>query len=142
MENETPDILNIELKCLTNKPFPVQPDFRIAISDDAYQLIRDHAIKNKEVEICGVLIGDTYKDPDGPYLYISAAIRGEYADNQSGQVMFTHDTWTHIHSVKDELFSDQLVVGWYHTHPKFGIFLSEQEVFIQRNFFSQPWQVA
>jgi len=33
-------------------------------------------------------------------------------------------------------------VGWYHSHPNFGIFLSEHDHFIQRNFFSQPWQVA
>ncbi|MCA1557569.1 MAG: hypothetical protein LC731_03400, partial [Acidobacteria bacterium] len=34
------------------------------------------------------------------------------------------------------------IVGWYHTHPRFGIFLSEMDVFIQKNFFSEPWQTA
>ena len=34
------------------------------------------------------------------------------------------------------------IVGWYHTHPDFGIFLSSHDLFIHRNFFDQPLQVA
>src|SRR3954447_25139327 len=34
------------------------------------------------------------------------------------------------------------ILGWYHTHPGFGIFLSEMDLFIQNNFFPEPWQVA
>jgi hypothetical protein len=33
-------------------------------------------------------------------------------------------------------------VGWYHSHPSFGIFLSEHDLFIHRNFFSGPAQIA
>ena len=34
------------------------------------------------------------------------------------------------------------MIGWYHTHPGFGIFLSDMDVFICDNFFNLPWQVA
>ena len=34
------------------------------------------------------------------------------------------------------------IVGWYHSHPGFGVFLSEHDLFIQQNFFSNPQQVA
>jgi hypothetical protein len=37
---------------------------------------------------------------------------------------------------------DQTIVGWYHTHPGFGIFLSEMDVFICEHFFNLPWQTA
>ena len=33
-------------------------------------------------------------------------------------------------------------MGWYHTHPNFGIFLSHHDLFIHHNFFAQPLQVA
>ena len=33
-------------------------------------------------------------------------------------------------------------MGWYHTHPNFGIFLSHHDLFIHHNFFSQALQVA
>jgi proteasome lid subunit RPN8/RPN11 len=34
------------------------------------------------------------------------------------------------------------MVGWYHTHPGFGIFLSGMDLFIHQNFFTQLWHVA
>jgi proteasome lid subunit RPN8/RPN11 len=34
------------------------------------------------------------------------------------------------------------MVGWYHTHPGFGIFLSGMDLFIHQNFFTQIWHVA
>src|SRR5207244_1370502 len=34
------------------------------------------------------------------------------------------------------------IVGWYHSHPDFGIFLSDRDCFIHENFFSGPGQVA
>ncbi len=34
------------------------------------------------------------------------------------------------------------IVGWYHSHPGFGVFLSEHDTFIHRNFFSSPDHVA
>ncbi len=34
------------------------------------------------------------------------------------------------------------IVGWYHSHPDFGIFLSERDCFIHEHFFSAPGQVA
>lgn len=33
-------------------------------------------------------------------------------------------------------------MGWYHSHPGFGVEFSELDVFIQRNFFSSPTQIA
>ena len=33
-------------------------------------------------------------------------------------------------------------MGWYHSHPGFGVFLSDHDTFIHKNFFSSPGQVA
>ena len=35
-----------------------------------------------------------------------------------------------------------IMVGWYHTHPGFGIFLSGMDQFIHQNFFTQKWHIA
>ena len=34
------------------------------------------------------------------------------------------------------------LLGWQHTHPGLGVFLSEQDLFIHRNFFAEAWQIA
>ena len=142
MRPKSPDVSEISLMDLPSRPFPTLPDFRITISAPAYEIIHRHAKEDTSIEICGVLLGEILKDDDGPYLAISEAIRGENAASQEAQVMFTQETWAHIYDIKDSQFPDHLIVGWYHTHPRYGIFLSPQDRFIHKNFFNQPWQVA
>lgn len=142
MNIEKPDISEINIAELSDRPFPLRQDYRIAISKHAYETIYKHAKENISVEICGVLIGDIFKDADGPYLEITNVIKGEHADNKAGEVKFTHETWSHINDVKDTEFPNKRIVGWYHSHPGLGIFLSPQDMFIHKNFFNQPWQVA
>ncbi len=55
---------------------------------------------------------------------------------------FTQDTWAHIYQTKDAKYPDHRIVGWYHSHPGFGVFLSDHDTFIHKNFFSSPLQVA
>ena len=144
MATNKPDISEIKTGELKIHPFPVpiEKAFRISIVECAYQDIQNHAKENASIEICGVLIGDIYKDEDGPYLSISASVRGEYASNSAGQVTFTQETWAYINEIKDSKHPEERIVGWYHSHPEFGIFLSPQDNFIQKSFFSEPWQVA
>lgn len=112
--------------------------FRRSVLND----IRAHGLASPDVEVCGVMVGNLYRDGSGPYCSVEANIRGNYASGRNAQVTFTSETWTHIHQQMDARFPAQRILGWYHTHPGFGIFLSEMDVFIQENFFSEPWQIA
>jgi hypothetical protein len=42
----------------------------------------------------------------------------------------------------DTRYPNDRIVGWYHSHPGFGIFLSEMDQFIHDNFFNEAWQIA
>ena len=95
-----------------------------------------------DAEICGVLVGNVYRDLWGLFLLVDDCIRGDRADNKATQVTFKAETWNHIHEVMEREHPHQKIVGWYHTHPGFGIFLSGMDLFIQHNFFNLPWQVA
>src|SRR5208337_2037861 len=57
-------------------------------------------------------------------------------------VTFTADTWQHIQVLMDKQYPDLRIVGWYHTHPGHGVFLSEMDVFLHESFFGLPWQAA
>ncbi|UCH95796.1 MAG: Mov34/MPN/PAD-1 family protein [Candidatus Aminicenantes bacterium] len=142
MTVKSPDVSEINLEELEESSFPSLAEYRVAITDEAYKNIHKHSRENTDLELCGVLIGRISKDKAGPFLFITDIIRGEYAENEGVQVTFTHETWAHISDIKDSKFPDKLIVGWYHTHPRFGIFLSEQDLFIHKNFFNNPWQVA
>lgn len=90
----------------------------------------------------GILVG-SFTEKDGVFsLRISGFIEAKHTDSSSASLKFTHATWNDIHAVKDELFPEEKIVGWFHTHPGMGIFLSNYDLFIQRNFFKEPWQVA
>ena len=101
-----------------------------------------HGQSVHDTEVCGVLVGDLYRDALGPVLHIEAAIAGQHAAGQTAQVTFTAETWAHIQSEMEQRYPDKKILGWYHTHPGFGIFLSDMDVFIHENFFGLPWQVA
>ena len=42
----------------------------------------------------------------------------------------------------DSRFAHLTIVGWYHTHPDFGVFLSDRDRFIHEHFFAHPGQIA
>jgi proteasome lid subunit RPN8/RPN11 len=110
----------------------------LLVDDEVVRKIRQHARSCNTTEICGVLIG---QDRD-QRIEVTASIEGENADQAGAHVTFTQDTWEHIYAVKDKQFPNERIVGWYHSHPGFGIFLSEHDTFIHENFFSSPGQVA
>ena len=101
-----------------------------------------HAGEDTSVEICGVLVGSWHRDEVGPFVKIVESIRGEGAETRFAEVTFTHQTWAKINAEMDTKFADLTIVGWYHTHPDFGIFLSDRDRFIQEHFFSGPGQIA
>jgi proteasome lid subunit RPN8/RPN11 len=100
--------------------------------------IRQHARSSMKAEVCGVLIGSTEHER----MLVEACIQGINAAQGGAHVTFTQDTWEHIYKIKDKEYPDQKIVGWYHSHPGFGVFLSEHDLFIQQNFFSNPQQIA
>ena len=115
-----------------------QAEPRIEINGQVLREVRQHARSSMSAEICGVLIGRV----EGRMTAVTASIAGEEARQGGSHVTFTQDTWTHIYRVKDSRYPDQRIVGWYHSHPGFGVFLSEHDLFIHRNFFSDPAQIA
>jgi len=110
----------------------------VRISTEVARQIRQHARTNLKTEVCGVLIGGF---EDGA-THVRACIAGANAAQGGAHVTFTQDTWEHIYKIKDRDFPDERIVGWYHSHPGFGIFLSDHDTFIHKNFFSAPEQVA
>jgi proteasome lid subunit RPN8/RPN11 len=118
------------------KPATAQPT--LVVDSEVVRLIRQHARSSGKTEVCGVLIG---QDRDHR-IEVAACIEGQNADEAGAHVTFTQDTWEHIYAVKDKKYPDERIVGWYHSHPGFGVFLSDHDTFIHKNFFSSPGQVA
>ncbi len=110
----------------------------VVMEAEVARKIRQHARTSMKAEVCGVLIGSTEHER----MTVEACIAGVNAAQGGAHVTFTQDTWEHIYKIKDKEYPDHKIVGWYHSHPGFGVFLSEHDLFIQENFFSNAQQVA
>lgn len=111
---------------------------QVEFSSGVQRHIRQHARSSMSAEICGVLIGETRNG----IVAVEHAIPGEGAREAGTHVTFTQETWAHVYRVKDEQYPEKRIVGWYHSHPGFGVFLSEHDLFIHTNFFPGQDQVA
>lgn len=128
------------------RTFPGPPGamapLRVALSRAAYGDLAGHAKESLEAEVAGILAGQLCEDDDGHFIDVQAVVRAEGARQGRGHVTFTQESWNGIHTAMERDHPKLQIVGWYHTHPGFGVEFSDMDVFIQRNFFSQPWQVA
>jgi proteasome lid subunit RPN8/RPN11 len=103
--------------------------------------IYPHVFASADREVGGVLIGRM--PADGGLPLVTGAIPAISADEQKATLTFTQEAWAHVHQVLEAEFpADEQIVGWYHSHPSFGIFLSGHDLFIHENFFNASSQVA
>ncbi len=116
--------------------------FQVVVKQSVLNHVHGHGHSRLDAEVCGVLAGTLCHDANGPYLHVEAAVSGAGATSAAANVTFTAETWTAIQDEMERSHPDLRIVGWYHTHPGFGIFLSGMDLFIHESFFDLPWQVA
>jgi proteasome lid subunit RPN8/RPN11 len=115
---------------------------RVAIERTAYAELIAHAKSSLDAEVCGVLAGEVCQDDEGLFVDVKALVRGAAASQASTHVTFTQETWNLIHRTLEHEYPELRIVGWYHTHPGFGVEFSEMDLFIQRNFFPGATHLA
>jgi proteasome lid subunit RPN8/RPN11 len=76
------------------------------------------------------------------FIIIEAALPARFTRHGSTFLTFTHESLVDMHSELEERFPGKQIVGWYHTHPGMGIFLSPYDTWLHDNFFPETWQVA
>jgi proteasome lid subunit RPN8/RPN11 len=105
--------------------------------------VLQHAHSDTRVELGGVLLGQTGQDAEGkPFVMVTDSLRAEHYKATKGSFTFTHETWQAITRQRAERDPELQMVGWYHTHPGWGVFLSGMDLFICENFFAQPLDLA
>ena len=125
-------------------PTPAAVD--ITIEEPALRASQAHALSSLNREVAGVLVGPRpEKQPDGRYrVHILDTIIAKHTVMHGASVTYTPESWRYMTDKLHERYPDEtaVIVGWYHTHPGFGIFLSGMDLFIHQNFFTQIWHVA
>ena len=120
----------------------VEENKNIYISQPAYRKIHKFTKNKLTNESGGVLVGTVIEEFNKTNIIVNGFVEAKYCDASPTTLTFTHETWEHIHAEIEKRFPGQKIVGWIHTHPNFGIFLSEYDKFIHENFFSEDYQIA
>ena len=115
---------------------------RVAMERSGYAELVAHAKSSLDAEVCGVLAGNVCEDDEGVFVNVEAVIQGTSATEGGRHVTFTQRTWNEIHQTLERNHPKLKIVGWYHTHPGFGVEFSDMDLFIQRNFFPGPAHLA
>jgi len=111
------------------------------IAAQAQRTIEAHAQAHRS-EVGGILLGEVYEEQGRYLVSITAALPARYTVSGMVHLTFTGRTWLDI-IARRQRYPDSKIVGWYHSHPGLGVFLSSSDRFIHRSFFSdQPWYVA
>ena len=117
-------------------------DVKVYIKQDVYKALEEYASSDTAHELGTIILGN-YADALGKMnVVISEFIYAKYTDASASTLTFTHETWDYVHKEHENNHPDTRIVGWQHTHPGYGIFLSNYDMFIQENFFNLPFQVA
>jgi len=94
-------------------------------------------------EVIGFLIGMYCKWKDEYFTLIDDYIAVESFGDQYHVVMDPDAVSKAIRMLMEKYNDDEhFLVGWYHSHPGYGVFLSEADVTSQVTFFNQPYHVA
>lgn len=117
-------------------------DVKVYIHQDVYKEMEKYASSDTAHELGTIMIGEYSEDMGKVHVVISDFIYAKYTDASASTLTFTHETWDYVHKEHDEKYPNKKIVGWQHTHPGYGVFLSNYDMFIQENFFNLTFQVA
>ncbi len=112
----------------------------------ALELAQRHAGEYPRQEVGGILLG-IIRRVEGRYRsVVTGIVRADTAIGREASVRFGPDTWVDTLAIRDRhsVYGNEdiwQVVGWYHTHPGFGIFLSSLDVHTHGTFL-HPGHIA
>jgi proteasome lid subunit RPN8/RPN11 len=122
----------------------LQKTVSVFLARAAYIRVIVHSCSSDAEEVGGVLVGDWCMDEETGEQFVIAkhAIPARHTLQGSVYLTFTQDSLVDLHDRIEKRYEGERIVGWYHTHPRMGIFLSRYDTWLHKNFFPELWQVA
>lgn len=115
----------------------------IILAQAVLRSVQDHLNGDIKIERMGLLFGYVEQQVGIPLIVNILASHPLHSSSASStHVAMLHDqwpsAWRHLTLCKPDL----QLLGWYHSHPGHGIFLSATDLYTQALWFRQPWHVA
>jgi proteasome lid subunit RPN8/RPN11 len=116
----------------------------VFLTQNAFNQVVVHASSDLENEVGGVLVGKWCVDPENTrqFIVVKASLPARFTQQGNVFLTFTSDSLVDIHAKLEEIYPEYEIVGWYHTHPHMGVFVSQYDTWLHNHFFPESWQVA
>ena len=120
------------------------PNVAVFVTQRAYVACCAHAASDMENEVGGWLVGKWRADrrTGEQFIVVEAILPAPHTRHGSAYLTFTQDTQLALYDELKARYPNKDLVGWYHTHPRMGVFLSSYDTWLHSNFFPEPYQVA
>lgn len=121
--------------------------FPVYISKNVLEIVKQICNKSS-LELFGYLVGNVLEWKNKKYVVITDQLYNENAvDSQqyfTSQIDGAAGNFDIVLKGLKDLRNDKdlRILGWWHSHPDFGCFLSTTDIHTQRYFFPETYQVA
>jgi proteasome lid subunit RPN8/RPN11 len=113
----------------------------VVIHEAVLEAILDFSEQDVSRERGGFLLGQVLGEQP-QYAVVRHFHPALEAQGNTASLTFTHESWAALTREIEAHFPAESLLGWQHTHPGLGVFLSGYDLFIQKNFFAEKWQIA
>jgi proteasome lid subunit RPN8/RPN11 len=121
-----------------------KPLVSVFVTSKAFVRVCAYSGQDLEHEVGGGLVGNWRVDSQSGehYVVIEAVLPARFTRQGNAFLTFTQDTLVAMNEELEEVYPEKKLVGWYHTHPRMGVFLSHYDLWLHEHFFPEVWQVA
>jgi proteasome lid subunit RPN8/RPN11 len=118
--------------------------FRVYMMQEVYAEIWAHVSKTPDIESGGVLVGHPFRtfNDQTTFVIITAAIPQHSQDRSGGHFTVGPVQIAEARREMEQRYPGLIAVGWYHSHPGHGVFLSGQDMTIVSSIYDAPWHIA
>jgi proteasome lid subunit RPN8/RPN11 len=98
--------------------------------------------EHPDLEVAGLLVGTVRTEANRVVTLVWDVAHATQLPATPIEVTMTHEAWQEAIEQVWSRDDGGEVVGWYHSHPGFGVFMSTADRFIASHFFAQPGYVS
>jgi len=113
------------------------------VNKHAEAKMRNHALsmRHDTLEVMGLMLGEVRTWRGKEYILVRDVITSDL-DATSVSVKFDSSGFEKLFEKLDGAGFDYVIVGWYHSHPGYGCFMSETDLKTHASAFVSPHHIA
>ncbi|NER49199.1 MAG: hypothetical protein F6J92_21390 [Symploca sp. SIO1A3] len=135
---------NRQGRCSATQQIDRFSEMLVFVAQSAEKQLINHLSVDPNNETGGALVGNAYycTTEQRYYTEIKGSISAPYTVGNRVHFRFTPECWQEILRIQKDHYPQTTIIGWYHSHPGHGIFLSGTDLNTQRLSFGKIWQIA